>query len=129
MMVVDSSVLIAFLRGRKAAARFLRGHGGSGPLVVPAIAAYELWRGARSRHETESVRKLLDAVTVDPFTPALARLAGDLDVDQRRRGTQRPSIDLLIAAHAIHRNCPLGTVDRDYSGITGLDVVEAPKGP
>jgi predicted nucleic acid-binding protein len=123
MLVVDSSVLIEHLRGKRSATTFLRRHIGRGPVLVPALAAWELWKGAEKPREKEAVYSLLTALTPDPFTPAMSQLAGELHLDHRRRGVERPAFDLLIASHALHHDAPLATLDRDYSSIAGLDVI------
>jgi predicted nucleic acid-binding protein len=93
--------------------------------VVPSIAAWELWRGATTAARSEAIRRLLEAegVEVEPFSPALARFAGDPDLRLRKAGLARPALDLLIASHALLRDAPLVTLDRDYDSIEGLDVV------
>jgi predicted nucleic acid-binding protein len=47
----------------------------------------------------------------------------DLHLRHVRKGRERPLIDLLIASHALHHGIPLATLDRDYDGIEGLDVL------
>lgn len=126
MLVLDSSVLIAHLRGRTRTTRFLRQHGSHDTLVAPALAAWELWKGATTPARAESVHALLEAVQTDPFVPAMAHLAGRLHVHHRAAGMERPAYDLLIASHALYHHAPLATLDRDYDGIDGLDIVRAP---
>lgn len=125
MLVADTSILVAHLRGDKKVTRFLEGHAARGAIFVPALAAWELWKGATTPARAERVEALLEAVHVDPFLPAMARLAGELHVQHRADGAERPSYDLLIASHALFHDVPLATLDRDYSSIRGLDVIEA----
>lgn len=127
MLVVDSSVLIAHLRGDRAASRFLEENAARGPLLVPALAAWELWKGATSRARTERVEALLEATHADPLLPAMARLAGALHVQHREAGIERPTFDLLIASHALFHGAPLATLDRDYDSVRGLRVIRAPR--
>lgn len=123
MLVVDSSVLVDHLRGVAASTAFLVKSRKTGPVWVPALVAWELWRGATTRPREAAVRELLASLEPDAFTPAMAELAGDLYRSHRRGGKERPVFDLLIASHAIHRNVPLATVDVDYSFIEGLEVL------
>lgn len=127
MLVVDTSVLVAHLRGAKRASRFLQEHAARGPLLVPALAAWELWKGATTPARTDRVEALLEAVDTDPFLPAMARLAGDLHRQHRADGIERPAYDLLIASHALFHDVPLCTLDRDYETIRGLTVIKAPR--
>lgn len=57
--------------------------------------------------------------------PPMARIAGELHVEHRERGIERPAFDLLIASHALYHDVPLATVDRDYESVKGLGVVRA----
>lgn len=123
MILADASVLIAHLQDDRKATTVLRRHHARGAVLVPAFAAWELWKGCIDARERESVHSLLSSVTVDPFTPALARLAGEMHVRQRALGKERPVIDLLIASHAIHHGAPLATLDRGYDWVEGLDVI------
>ena len=123
MLVADASVLVDYLRGGRASGTVLRRHLARGPLVIPALVAFELWAGANTTARRERVGQVLGVALVEPFTPALARLAGELDLRERGRGRTRPRLDLLIATHAISHDAPLATLDRDYAGIEGLDVL------
>jgi predicted nucleic acid-binding protein len=125
MIVVDASVLIAHLRGDKQVTSFLQGHAAAGDVVVPALAAWELWKGATTPARVERVEALLEAVRVDPFLPSMARLAGELHRQHREAGIERPTFDLLIASHALFHDAPLATLDRDYDTVKGLRVVRA----
>lgn len=124
MLVVDSSVFIAHLRGQRNATAFLRREADRGLLLAPALVAWELWRGAKTPTRKERVQALLDSVQIDPLSGAVAHLAGELDNHHRREGTQRPTYDLLIASHALFHEVPLATMGRDYGLIDGLDVIE-----
>jgi len=124
-VVVDSSVLIDHLRGAARATDFLEKERRLGPVHVPALAAWELWKGATNARRRAGVHDLLSSVDVDPFGPAMAQLAGELHVRLAASGRAPPSYDLLIASHALLRGLPLATRDRDYSTIPGLRIVGA----
>ncbi len=123
MLVVDTSVLVEHLRGRKAATSFLEQELRRGPVLVPALVAWELWKGADSPREREGVTSLLEALEPDAFVPAMARIAGDLHREHKNAGQERPAWDLLIAAHALFYGCPLATLDRDFAPVPGLDIM------
>lgn len=124
MLAVDSSVLIAHLRGDGSATKLLETRKARDRVLVPALAAWELWKGAGTPRQKEGVYALLSALDPDPFMPAMAQLAGEMHRDHRERGVERPTFDLLIASHALHHDCPLATVDRDYGSIDGLEIVQ-----
>ena len=125
MLVVDTSVLIAHLRGVGPVSTFLLEHAKRGALVVPALAAWELWKGATNPARVAGVDALLETLHIDAFMPAMARLAGELHVQHRRDGIERPTFDLLIASHALYHDAPLATLDRHYDSIAGLQVIRA----
>ncbi len=122
-VVVDSSVLIDHLRGVGGATEFLEASRRQGPVHVPALAAWELWKGATNARRRAGVHDLLSSVDVDPFGPAMAQLAGELHVRLAVMGKTPPAYDLLIASHALLRGLSIATRDRDYSAVPGLQVV------
>lgn len=122
-IVIDSSVLIDHLRGVARATDFLEREGLRGPVHVPALAAWELWKGAKSERRRAGIHDLLTSLDVDPFAPAMAQLAGELHVRLEALGRAAPTYDLLIASHALLRGLPIATRDRDYSTIPGLQIV------
>jgi predicted nucleic acid-binding protein len=123
MLVADTSVLVEHLRGREAATAFLERESKRGPVLVPALVCWELWKGAETAREREGVESLLTALQPDAVLLAMARIAGELYREHRREGQERPAWDLLIAAHALFHGCPLATWDRAFAPIRGLDVV------
>ena len=122
-VVVDSSVLIDHLRGRPEATRRLERLCRDGAVYVPALAAWELWIGATTPRRRSGIIELLSTLVVDPFTAALAELAGDVHRRLAESGRPPPTYDLLISAHALHRGIPLVTKDRDYRQIPGLKLL------
>src|SRR3990170_4896838 len=102
-IVVDSSVLIDHLRGAGAATEFLGKERRKGPVLVPSLVAWELWKGAATPRQRSGVQELLTTLDSDPFGPAMAQLAGEL--------------------HVLFHGLPLATHDRDYRGIPGLEVL------
>lgn len=119
-LVLDSSVLIDHLRGNEETTSFLEAQGRHGVLYVPSLVAWELWKGASTPRQRSGLVDLLSNLEVDPFTAALAELAGELMRRLVGQGQRPPSFDLLIASHALLRDIPLATKDRDYRGIPGL---------
>src|SRR5947208_15452886 len=105
-VVVDSSVLIDHLRGVARATEFLETERRRGPVQVPALAAWEPWKGAANARRRAGVHDLLSSVDVDPFAPAMAQLAGELHVRLRATGRAPPPYDQHIAILAIRRWTP-----------------------
>lgn len=122
-LVLDSSILIDHLRGNSAATEFLEVQGRQGALFVPSLVAWELWKGASTPRQRSGLVSLLSSLEVDPFTGALAELAGELHRRLESEGQRAPTYDLLIASHALLRGIPVATRDRDYHRIPGLTVL------
>ncbi|MBS1869204.1 MAG: type II toxin-antitoxin system VapC family toxin [Actinobacteria bacterium] len=120
--VVDTDVLIDYLRGSGPGAELLA-HLGRGGYRVTAVSAFELALGAAHRLDPRPVQALLDAPTL-ALTPrggllggaALARLRGDgRGIDVR---------DALQAGVCLDADAPLVTRNmRRFERVPGLRVV------
>ncbi|MHB1345574.1 MAG: PIN domain-containing protein, partial [Thermoleophilia bacterium] len=72
--LIDTDVIIEYLRGREQAVQFvesLEGH-----LCVSAITVAELYSGVKGSDEEAALERFLDAFDVVPLDRALARLGG-----------------------------------------------------
>lgn len=129
MALADTSFFIDLLNGEPGAKEKLDELIELGePLWVPAIALHELYYGAylhaNAEEEEQRIRELERALPPVGFSPGAARIAGDLEARQERRGDRTGRADLQIAAIALHRSEPLIARDGDYDGIDGLRVEE-----
>jgi hypothetical protein len=125
MILVDSSVLIDYLRDRPtAAARQLdrlqleREYWG-----IPLICAQEVLQGARNETEWRALKAHFDAQDlVEPADWRAAHVeAARIFFDCRRRGvTVRSSADCLIAAITLERNDILLHDDADFEAIAKI---------
>lgn len=110
MILVNSDVLIAHLRGVTAARDWLLSARTSGPLSVSAVTVAEVTGGMRSGEE-RSVNALLSIFSTQPVTEQIARNAGAL---RREFGRSHSGIglgDYLIAATALHLGHDLATLN------------------
>ena len=109
LRVLDSTVLIDFLRGRRpAVARVaaLRDHGD-----VPATTAInieEVVRGLRTR-ETEAVRRLFTGLVVLPIDVRVGWQAGTWRREYSARGVTLWQADCLLAATTLIHGATLAT--------------------
>ncbi len=122
MYLVDTSALIALLRGHDGPARqFLRGlEQSSTPWALPMVCLQEVLQGARDESEWERLRRALCSqrlvVPRDPLAHALE--SARIYYDCRRQGlTIRSSVDCQIAALALEQNAVLVHDDDDYRRI------------
>ncbi|HJX66984.1 MAG TPA: PIN domain-containing protein [Polyangia bacterium] len=122
MILVDTSVLIDFLRGKSTPAveRLARLEASDTPFAIPIVCCQEVMQGARDEREWRLLREHLSlqqlAVPMDPT--ALHWEAARIFFDCRRYGlTVRSSVDCLIAAHAIEAKATLLHNDEDFERI------------
>ena len=110
-LLLDTDVLIEYLRGRGEAVEYLESL--SSDLYLSVISVAELFAGARGDEEERSLTQFLLAFTVLPVTEKVARLGG------LYRRDFRPShdtglADALIAATAIENGADLVTFNRRH---------------
>ena len=112
MILVDSDVLIAHLRGLDVAQRWLvDARQRAGPLAVSAVSVAEILGGMRSGERRE-VNRLLAALQTFPVDDMVARMAGELRRRFRRSHAAIGIADYLIAATALINGCELADAQR-----------------
>jgi predicted nucleic acid-binding protein len=113
-LLLDTTVLIDALRGRRAAERLRGLHGEGGPPYVCAINVEEVWRGTRPGEE-KAVGRLLRALRIAPLGEAEGERAGRWRAQFAARGTTLAQADCLIAAAALGVGARLATGNpRDF---------------
>ena len=130
MIVVDSSVWIDFLNGRKAAhVERLRAILGNEEIIVGDLMLCEVLQGLDGEREARQVESLLRRFEIVPMAgEAIAVLAARHFRSLRRRGiTVRKTIDLLIGTWCIENRRPLLHNDGDFRPMSRyLGLIEAP---
>lgn len=126
MIVVDTSVLVDALTGRRRSAPALRTAIGNGErLVLPALVLYEWLRGPREPAELEAQEAMFPAEAALPFGSPEAVVAARLY--REVRGARARAADLAIAACALTHAAPVWTLHPDdFRDIPGLTLFEAP---
>jgi predicted nucleic acid-binding protein len=111
VILVDTDVLMAHLRGLPAAGEWLSAaRRSAGPLAVSAVTVTEITGGMRSA-ERPAVWRLLATVRVQDVDDLVARRAGELMRRYRRSHTGIGLGDYLIAATADVRGLELATLN------------------
>lgn len=88
------------------------------------LLGVELARGRRRASRRRFVEGLLDLLAVEPYDLAVARVHAELLAHVRRQGTPRGAHDLIVAATAAARGCPVVTLDRrGFADLPGVRVV------
>jgi hypothetical protein len=109
--LVDTDVLVEYLRGNERAVGFLEGL--EGELLISAITVAELFSGARDTEERDALEQFLLAFQVVPIAEELAKDAGLL----RRKCHASHGVglaDALIAVTAIKESAQLVTFNRRH---------------
>jgi len=110
-LLVDTDVLIDYLRAVPEAVRYLEGR--SEALFVSAITVAELFSGVRDGDERTALDAFLSAFEVVPVDPVIAKQGGLLRREHaKRHGTGLA--DALIAATAEQVNARLVTLNRKH---------------
>jgi predicted nucleic acid-binding protein len=99
VILVDTDVLIAHLRGVEAARQWLLDSRKEGPLRVSTVTVAELTGGMRSA-ERRAVLALLAALRAEPMSELIARRAGSFMRRYRRSHSGIGLGDYLIAGTA-----------------------------
>ena len=130
MIVVDSSVWIDFLNGRKAShVEHLRAVLGADEVIVGDLMLCEVLQGLDSERAAREVEALLRRFDIVPMAgDAIAVAAARNFRSLRKRGiTVRKTIDLLIGTWCIENGRPLLHNDSDFRPMARhLGLIEAP---
>ncbi len=110
-LLIDTDVLIEYLRGRDEAVEYLEGL--TSDLYLSVISVAELFAGVKGDEEEKSLEQLLQAFVILPVTEKTARLGG------LYRREYRPShgtglADALIAATSEESGADLVTFNRRH---------------
>lgn len=120
-MLIDTDVVIDYLRGRTEAADFFERN--IDDAAVSTISVAELFQGVRDGREREILSEALSALIVLPVTASIAETAGLYRRDYRQ-ACGCGLADCIIAATASHHRLPLAT--RNVRHFVMLDEVRHP---
>lgn len=120
--VLDTDILIDYLRGRGPGAELLS-ELGPGRYLVTAVSAFELALGSSHRRDPEPVLALLDTPTL-ALTPRAGLLGGAALATLRREGQAIDVRDALQAGVCLDADRPLVTRNlKHFDRVPGLRVV------
>lgn len=128
MIVVDTNV-VSYIFNRNALAEFYAEKIGQEQAVLSFQTLEEIWFGAfRNEWGEGRVRRLarhLQQYEIIWPNGRILRLSAQLRVEREKVGRALAPADAWIAATALWLRCRLATHDRDFSGIPGLDLIQA----
>lgn len=121
-MLLDTDVMIDFLRGYAPAVAWLTGY--TMPVAIPGLVAMELLQGCRNRAEQQRVERELARFAL--YWPTLADCQRAYrDFAAFRLSTSLSVLDSLIGHTAFRLNEPLATFNvKHYATIAGLQLVQ-----
>ncbi|MFN6018096.1 MAG: type II toxin-antitoxin system VapC family toxin [Verrucomicrobiota bacterium] len=119
--LIDTDVLIDYLRGHEAAVTFVEAH--ASEAYISAMNVAELYQGIRNGKEQAKLSKMLSALTALPITPEIAELGGLFSRDFRTSHGCGLA-DCLIAATADLHQLTLITLNAKHFPM--LSSVETP---
>lgn len=121
--LLDTTILIDFLRGRKEAADMLNGLVEEGPLACCPVTAAEIFSGARTE-ELPRIEEFLDALVYHSIDYRAARRAGLYRRDYQKKGISLSISDTLIAAVAVEKSLTLVTKNVRHFPMPELMIIE-----
>ena len=120
-MVIDTSIFIAYLRSKDRTNTALAKLPIETVLYVSSITAFELYSGATDIKKRQDIDTLLQGVFILPLNTDIAKNAGFIYQDLRRRGNMIEVTDILIAATALENDLPIKTLNTShFQRIPGL---------
>lgn len=120
--IVDTDIAIDFLRERDYARKLLQRWVGEGLLAISTLTHLEIYQGVRAGEEqaTDAFLDGLVSVTVDI---PIARRAGKMLGELRRKGVTVGIGDVIIAATALQFGAPLLTNNTEHYPFPDLKAI------
>ncbi len=119
-LLIDTDVLIEYLRGRDRAVEYLEGL--HADLYVSVVSIAELFAGVRGEEEEASLKQFLLTFTVLPVTQKVAQLGGLYRREYRTSPGTTGIADALIAATAEDSGAGLVSFNRRHFPMVEITV-------
>jgi predicted nucleic acid-binding protein len=117
-VLVDTSVWISFFRhADSAVSAQLKQLLKSGAPLYTGIIATELYRGAKSKRETDALDELLTSIECIETREDYFLMAGQLGHVLSKHGITVGTVDLLIAQISIANNLLLFSLDKHFAAV------------
>jgi len=117
-LLIDTDVMIDFLRGHPKAVALVKKH--SSRIILSSIVIAELYAGVRGDEELDTLDNLVSLFRVIPVSPSLAR-AGGLNKRDYSKAHGVGLADAIVAATCEAENAELKTLNiKHYPMLKGL---------
>lgn len=120
--LLDTDIVIDFLRRRDYAQKLLENWAGEGLLVISTLTHLEIYQGMKSNEE-KATNIFLDGLISVAVDVPIARRAGRMLGELRSKGVTVGMGDAIIAATALQLSAPLLTNNVEHYPFTDLRVV------
>ncbi len=118
MILLDTDILVDFLRGYSKAVSYVKAH--TDRLILSSIVVAELYAGIRDNTELIELDELVSLFTVVPVTPDLAK-AGGLYKRDYKKSHGIGLADAIMAATAESQDAELKTLNiKHYPMLKGV---------
>ncbi|MEK6776819.1 MAG: PIN domain-containing protein [bacterium] len=121
-VIVDTSILIDFLKGSDAFERDVNLLIEKNRLITTGVIIAELLQGVKNPKEEQRIAGLLTAINLLEITTDLWIKAGMASSALRRKGINLPLTDVAIATLAMEHNLSVLTLDKHFKQIPGLKI-------
>ena len=120
--LLDTDIVIDFLRRRDYARKLLENWAGEGLLAISTLTHLEIYQGMESGEE-EGTNVFLDGLISVAVDVPIARRAGRMLGELRSEGVTAGIADSIIAATALQLGAPLLTNNAEHYPFTDLKVI------
>jgi len=121
--LLDSDVIIAYLRGLEQAVDFVNNLLRDGAMMgCCSVNVTEIYAGMRKK-ERNITEKLINSLRFFPANLGTAKFAGDMIRDLRSKGKTLTLADAIIAAVAIQNDLILATYNKRHYAMPGIALV------
>lgn len=121
-VLVDTSVLIEFFKGKSKTAEEVSELLQKNHIVITGIIIAELLQGVKNLKEELTFSELLTAAHQFELTTELWIKTGKLALSLRQKGINLPLTDVAIAILAIEHNLQIFTLDKHFEQIPNVKI-------
>lgn len=119
-VIVDTSVLIDFLKGSEKYAEEITSLLVKNRAITTGIIIAELLQGIKNPKEEQKISELMTAINTLEISTELWIKAGKLSSSLRKKGINLPLTDVAIATLALEYNLYVFTMDKHFEQIPGV---------
>ena len=119
-VVVNTSVLIEFLKGNEPISSEIEELLKTNRVIVTGIIVAELLQGVKSKKEEYKISLLSEAVELLEIPTEIWMKAGKVSSSLRRKGVNLPITDVAIASLATEYDLQIFTLDKHFRKIPGV---------